>query len=564
MTTPTIPLAEIRSDAEQVAQSTAPIQHAIFSCPACGQSYGPEEDYCPVDGAKLRPLAPAPVADDRAEIDAAASPTSDAENTVSESTATGPLPPFNPPHWSTQQGHPTASPAPEMDKKERSLFDTLKKRLGITPPRADDPARWQMPPEVAAQGWTVSGPVESHAAWDRWPLVCTPADGKTMQGQLLRYRTGSLTSPATYQALQDRPLGAVGTIHAHGTTDLAGARFDYEVTHLPAGGQPLSVWLSQTTPGEARAHYLAPLLARLLTQLAERHLQPWVLYPELLWLHEDRLSLNSIGAVRDLSDGPSTQLHYSAALHDSALLKRPFAAPELLESGVSAASSPLFSVGQILSVALWGTERTLAEIGSGALPFALIQDPRLSRWLMGCLWPRPDGRWQLADFQAALTQPLEQLAALPAWASLMPGAATRAFRFAGQQFWRAEDLLHAAMRPAYWLEATEGIERLLHWLEQTAWAGQAALLRKELHQGKSVDWVLIRLIRTVVPDAPLTWRGHDFSDAQAEASLVALAQAALAGGATALQEVEALFTADLRGAFVPFASATSATAAGPV
>lgn len=554
--------------ADITAPPSATASRTVFTCPVCNQNYGPEDDYCPVDGAKLRQQIPAQATESTDAAESGAESTiADSHEAAQPSPASaenGPVPPFNPPHWSTDLGETAASSAADMDKKERSLFDALKKRLGIKTPSAEDPSRWSIPPEVLEQGWELSGPVESHAAWDRWPLTRMAAHGPITTAQLLRYRTGSLTAQATYQKLQDHPLMAVGIVHAHGTTEVAGARFDYEVTSLPADGQPLTVWLSQTTPGESRARYLAPLLAQLLNELAERNLQPWVLYPELLWLGEDRLYLSSIGAVRDLSDGPATQLHYSAALHDSALLKRPFAAPELLESGVGAERSPLFSVGQVLSVALWGTERTLAAIGSGALPFALIEDARLSRWLMGCLWPRPDGRWSLADLQVALTDPLERITSLPPWASLMPGAASHAFSFAGQQFWRAEDVLHTAMRTAYWPEAIERIERLLHWLSGTPWAGQAALLRQALHQGRSADWVLIRLIHTVLPDAPLTWRGHDFSDAHAEASLVALAQAALTGG-DATQELAALFTADLRGAFLPLTPSLTpaATAATP-
>ena len=559
MTASTSPFPTVtEAETEAAAQPPVTASPSGFDCPVCGQHYGPDEDYCPLDGAKLRKSATLQAAAESANLDeepvTTLPPSADDRDTAQEPTVNKPIPPFNPPHWSAELGNAASAAkatAAGLDKKDRTLFDTLKKRLGIILPNADDPSRWRMPPEVMEQGWTVAGSVESNPAWDRWPLVRTATNGAITQGQLLRYRTGSLTAHTTYQALREQPLAAVGTIHAHGTTDVAGARFDYEVTSLPPGGQPLSLWLSQTTPGESRARYLAPLLARLLAEMAEREWQPWVLYPDLLWLNEDRLVLSSVGGVRDLTDGTAAQLHYSAELQNSALLKRPFAAPELLESSVCAERSPLFGVGQLLSVALWGVERSTAEISRGALPFALIQDLRLSRWLMGCLWPTPDGRWSLADFQAALTQPLEQMAPLPPWASLMPGAATRAFSFAGQQFWRAEDLLHAAMQTAHWPEAIERIERLLSWLGQTPWAGQAALLRQNLHQGKSADWVLIRLIRTLLPAAPLTWRQHDFSDAHAEASLAALAQAALTGRDAALGDLEALFAADLRGAFLP-------------
>jgi len=156
-------------------------------------------------------------------------------------------------------------------------------------------------------------------------------------------------------------------------------------------------------------------------------------------------------------------------------------------------------------------------------------------------------RWALAALAAAATT--DSLPTTAPWASLAPGASSRALVFAGESHWRLEGLLAAATMPGHWAEATSRLEEILEWASTTAWAGQAQLLRSALSDGRSRDWVLIALERSVRPDAPPTWRALALSNDDAADSLIALAQRALAGSANDRTAVRALFEADLRGAF---------------
>ena len=128
---------------------------------------------------------------------------------------------------------------------------------------------------------------------------------------------------------------------------------------------------------------------------------------------------------------------------------------------------------------------------------------------MGCLWTRPVERWTLADLlRAHADDQATDLPAAPPWGSLAPGAASEAFALAGAMYWRLEDLLDGAVRPEHWSEAVARINEILEWSQSTAWAGQARLLDDALRHGRSADWALVNLRRTVCPDAPPSWRAR--------------------------------------------------------
>ena len=94
------------------------------------------------------------------------------------------------------------------------------------------------------------------------------------------------------------------------------------------------------------------------------------------------------------------------------------------------------------------------------------------------------------------------------------------------------------------------MDTLLLWATATAWKGVAEGLRTDLTTGvHTADWVLVRLTRQVRPDLPLTWRGLDFSDTHAQASLANLAQQALSSATPDFSLLQQLIRADLRGAF---------------
>jgi len=137
----------------------------------------------------------------------------------------------------------------------------------------------------------------------------------------------------------------------------------------------------------------------------------------------------------------------------------------------------------------------------------------------------------------------------PPWASLAPGASSTALAFAGEQYWRLEDVAAAAVKPGNWNEALSRLDAILDWASGTAWSGQVQLMRDARANGRTPDWILVALVRTVLPTHPPTWRVMDFSDGTAQHSLAALAQRVLAGSEDDASAMRDLFAADLRGAF---------------
>jgi hypothetical protein len=220
------------------------------------------------------------------------------------------------------------------------------------------------------------------------------------------------------------------------------------------------------------------------------------------------------------------------------------------------ANAVVFSLGQLLAQAVWDQPLSLAEIQTGAVPFHSINDSRLARVLMGCLWPRSSERWTVEEvLQATACDQSAAMPATPPWESLAAGAAGTAFAFSGASYWRLEDLLAAANKPVHWDEAIERIAAILDWAEDTTWAGQVALMRKALNEKRSADWILVAITRAVLPETPPTWRGLVLSDTEAANSLVGLAQRALCEeGAADARRMQEFFQADLRGAFDPVSS----------
>jgi hypothetical protein len=500
------------------------------TCPTCGQSFG-DEDFCPTHGLRLvLPARQTPITTE-------------------------------PPNEAQGAAPPAEVPPASGDRPSGSLAQFMS-RLGLRKvsgpaaapsalPEGPDAGRPEgvLPPALVAAGWRVAGPVRSSPAVDSWPVELHEAAGTT-SAEFNRYRSGALTTAATYEHVVRAALTCLPQVRAHGTVDFGGARADYDVTTCATDGTALDRWFADTGAGEARALTLLPAVARLLEQLAAGGVSAIVIEPSHLLLTErGELHLTTAGTlVAKTECSTDGVLRYRPELARSTLLPACWSAPELAQQSVLSANAAVFSAGQILAQATWGQPLTLAELAAGAAPFHAIVDARLARVLMGCLWPHSRGRWTVEQLVLAAAPTADSLPPTAPWASLAPGASSRAFVFAGESHWRLEDLLAAATMPGHWAEATSRLEEILEWASTTAWAGQAQLLRSALGDGRSRDWVLIALERSVRPDTPPTWRTLALSDEDAADSLIALAQRALAGNANDRAAVRALFEADLRGA----------------
>lgn len=505
-------------------------------CPQCGEPFQ-DEDYCPRDGARLvpPPTASAPVA---------SSVVADAA-TDEASTA--------------QANQPAAEGvAAEPEGKLARFMNRLglhrvagKTTLGADAPKTVSSSSAEisspLPEAVTEKGWRLAGPVRSSTGLDCWPVERPTESGSAVAGLFHRYRTGALTSDATYRRIEAATTHGLARVWADGTVDFGGARADYDLVSLPKPGAGLDRWLADSTPSEQRAWHLFPTLVQLLRNLDAAGVQPMAFEPaQLLYSEDGELWLATAGALADTA----ATVPFRPELARSALLPHGWAAPELTQQTMLHANAAVFSLGQVLAQATWGQICSLAELQDGAVPFQTVNDARLARVLMGCLWPRPLERWTLEDLCKAVDcASCEVMPVSPPWASLTPGASATAFAFAGASFWRMDDLLAAATKPSHWCEATARIEAILDWAEGTAWVGQVKLMRDALAQGRSADWVLVALMRTVRLDAPLSWRELDLSDAEAAQSLAGLAQRALKGTAADVAAMRALFQADLRGAF---------------
>lgn len=514
-----------------------------LTCPVCREACDAGDEFCPRDGTPLVVAAPA------------ATPCLAAE-APNQATAADSIPA---PEYVTppvEPSAPAASVKPSLSARAAAVFGELSDRFlhRAAPSSADAaPASTSpLPPNEHDKGWRIAGAPVSTRAFDAWPVVMQTGSGGTVQAVFRRYRTPSLTSKATYDALAATTGCASVHLYSFGTSDAGGgARLDYEIT-ARSSGQSVQHWNQTTPPSPDKAAFLEPLLGSWLQTLQAAGFSPFAFSPDLLWLSEDnkQLTLAALSGVAMLEEvrGP----RFEADLANSACLSVPYAAPELIERRVITDNSAVFTLGQLLSAALWGEPQEHAFIRNGSLPFAAIDDPRLARLLMGTLWPKIDGRWSIDEFLAALASDAASVPAVPPWASLRPGAASTAFTLHGEDYWLAEDLLAAAAK--HWDEAVHHLDALLTWLGGTRFAGAVALLRQGLLQGRSPDWTLARLCRLITPDAPLVWRGHAFSDQDAEHSLIVLAQQALGNSpqaAAATADLRHLFEADLRGAFAP-------------
>jgi len=338
-------------------------------------------------------------------------------------------------------------------------------------------------------------------------------------------------------------------VWAHGTTDVHGARADYELVSLPKTGVGLDKWLVGSNPSESRAWNLLPALVQMLRNLDQAGVRPMVFEPSQLLLAEDgELWLASAGALAEstLAD------RFHPEFTRSALLPHQWTAPELTQQNMLSANAAVFSLGQVLAQATWGQFCSIAELQDGAVSFQSLADPRLARVLMGCLWPRNSAeRWTYTDlFNAVECASVDAMPETAPWASLAPSASATSFSLFGASFWRLEDLLASAAKASHWLEATARIDAILDWAESTSWVGQVKVMRQALAQGRSADWVLVALTRAVRPDAPITWRDLNLSDAEAAQSLVMLGQRVLNNrDAIDVKAIRELFKADLRGAF---------------
>lgn len=553
-----------------------------LGCPACGRLYemGVEE-YCQVDGERLEvrladqsdqvgPVQPQTPLNSENSISVTAPIREEAHENVEEVLISA--------NHAQNQQQPTKQESRSVE--DPSLLESLLNRMGLRkrtsagdqtlpddnvapakqvsmpvfdPALSSDDGNNPLPPQVIEKGWHVAGSLVSNEAMDVWQ-VARSSDAGSAYARFCRFRARVLTTPSLYAHLGNHSCAALPTLLDHGTVNLKGhARASFELTLLPNKSlQPMQAWINRASPSEEKALSLLPHLVQMLTELAAAGVHPISFSPAQMLRNADdgRIVLDNLAA---LAETGCAHTDYRPELDQNALISRLWSAPELAEQLVVSPKGATFCVGQLLTLALWGQPLDAAALRAGNVPFVSISDARLARVLQGCLWVESiQGRWGLDQLQAALTVPLDQMPPVEDWAQLGPRAMGKAFALAGRTYWRVEDLLAQAVLPQNWIQATARLSAMLDWIESgSPWASVAKHLRNQLEAGRSSDYVLIQMAHAVIPDLPLTWRGLDFSDDHARASLVNLAQRNLATDTSSDESdlLEALFRADLRGAF---------------
>jgi hypothetical protein len=563
-----------------------------LTCPLCTRTFRlGSEEYCPHDGERLQlEVAEPVVAEPQTEVASAAAtvqadqpgePLPRAEVTASTSSAEVPDAPQTNSTESASGEDPTPStsqaagePGPDLGMLGR-MFEQLGIRRKTPQAQADgsaaaaaaatataasdashDDTDNPLPESMVDEGWVISGAARSDEFADTWAVQ---RQGQGVHARYTRYRGRVLTSPALYRQLrqQSQQASALPAVLEAGTANLRGhAQASYDLTVLPASGgrlQRLDEWMRLAPPSEQKAAALLPALAELLDDLHTAGVAPILMQPSQILRHDSgRLVLGHVAALTATGTEAAVP-EYRPEMECNPLVSRLWAAPEIHEQlVVHPAKAAVFSVGALLAAATWGQPLDLAALRSGQVPLHTLQESRLARVLQGCLWAQHiEGRWSREQLSAAVDAAPDALPAADDWSSLGPQAMGVAFALNGRTYWRVSELLQAAVAPNNWPHATAQLATMLDWIEGSTWSSAVPPLRALLAQGRSADHVLIRLVRQVCPDLPITWRHLSLDDHSARRSLTHLAQRALADDATPAerQQLRELFRADLRGAF---------------
>jgi len=416
---------------------------------------------------------------------------------------------------------PPASERPSAGERFRAWLDSLR---GTT-----TSATSPLPQTERDKGWSVSGEIEPRAAFDQWPL--SNSDGRA--GTLTRYRPSALTNARVYERLPSLAGLPGPELFSWGCDSQGGLEVSYEITS-PLSGVPLSTWM-QSHRGEAAAAEIAAAILDLLDQLRSSGVRALVLEPDVLRVHQGRLSLGLLGV---LTEAQSTGYQEFSRCP---LVAAPYAAPELIERNRASMTGDVFSGAQIVEAIRSGEPFSYDTLRNGSVAFQSISDRTLAARLQCMVWPHEEGRASLEVLRQGGALPI------PEWARLRPGAAENAFSLGGVSFWHAPEVMAETSR--HWSEAVARLDSLMEWILSTPFAPHARAIAAQSH--KSADWRLVRLIRRIAPDLPPFWRNYSFAEQDLTTTLNQLARCAVDGDPQAVADLEALFAADLTGAFNP-------------
>ena len=349
-----------------------------------------------------------------------------------------------------------------------------------------------------------------------------------------RYTAGSLTSSENYAFLSESGSSALARLLAHG--HFTGS--DYELIAWDEKTVAFVEWM-QTNSTEAAATWFLRQALEILNALKPIQAAPLWIEPGSLAVRNGGLLLTDFGKLMKASKKSGEFLASLPAVRTE------FAAPEILKSKSWLPSSPMYSAGVIAMQLASGHAPTHDSIERGDLDLRQIQDDWLRTALLGLLYPDHRRRWTLESLAKWANG---QVVGLPDWSRLHPGAAHDAFVLHGRGFFLPSDLAVPLLENLD--VASERLEDVLGWLgKNPVMRDIVSEIRINQRAGRSADWLLLRLAHRLNPDCPRIWRGISLEEEQVESNLVELGRRATRGDAQAMELVERLRTADLRGVY---------------
>ena len=489
-----------------------------MKCPTCGESYSGEE-YCPVHGIKLRAVAP----------------TKGIDNTLPENGQ--PLQSSR--RERTEHGAPSLMSAPPgviEASSRKSLTSRLTSLLrgGTHPGPGAGTASptTSLPPELT--GWIPEGP----------PTFLKTADGRSQRvvngdgakALYKRYALGSLTRSEAYSRIQQLSSPCLTKLLTYGHFEGA----DFELISCAGSTQPFSEWL-QTNVSAHSANWFIRQCTDILARLESAELASLWFEPTSFAVVENSLMLIDYGKLMVvgkagsgfLSTLPASQTEYAAA--------------EIFKTKLWHANSMLYSVGAIAMQLVNGHAPTHQATECGDLDFQVIRDDALRSAIRGLLYPDPARRWNVAHLSKwADGAPVDT----PDWSRLRPGAARNALVLHGMNIYLPADLAEPLLRDLDL--SAERLDEALDWLNDNPAmrevANEIAINRRN---GRSSDWLLLRLAHRLNPGCPRIWRGLSLEDSVVERNLFELGRRAMNDDGQARALVDRLQCAELVGVYPP-------------
>lgn len=503
-------------------------------CARCGTNYADEWlEFCPDDGSPLTAGAeellkdndPAPGASDAGVADNT-SPTGEAE--------------------AASHVHQEEDPVPIADPDtgavgSRGLFDRVAEMFGARSTHRDASP---LDPTLTSQlpGWSV---VEGDEVRTVDGALLRVADGRGRFAFYKRYALGSLTSSECYGELQDRNCSGLARLIAHGQHSAHGYGRrqvqDYELLERQGETVPFDEWLRGNL-GEASALWFVRQASQILDALQSRRLFPLWLEPTSFMICTDRLVLFDFGKLMRPHSGDSGHLVTLPASRSA------YSAAEVFKTQTWHANSAVYSLGVIAMQLIRGDAPIHQATEVGDVEFRSIRNDALRTAMRGLLFPEAQGRWRIDDLMRwARGESVET----PDWSRLRPGASRTAFMLHGRSFHLPSELAEPILQDLDL--GSERLDELLSWLDGNPAtreiANEIKLCRR---QGRSNDWLLMRLAHRLDPTGPRIWRGISLADDVVQTNLFELGRRAVAGDERARELVDRLERVDLREIYETF------------